>query len=95
MINKTASFRVKPDAIEKAKQIIRRFISHVRDNEPETLLYQSWQKADDPAEFIHFMSFTDKIAEEHHRDTAYVEEFVAALYPLCEREPVFDDYLFV
>ena len=37
------------------------------------------------------MAFADEAAEEAHKKTDHVKQFVADLYPRCEAQPVFTD----
>ncbi len=80
-------FTVREDEIEKTKNTIQEFISHIRNKEPGTLFYSSLQERDQPNRFAHFMVFADSDAHEKHRNTGYVQEFVNKLYPLCTEEP--------
>jgi quinol monooxygenase YgiN len=80
-------FTVREADIEKAKSAIREFISHIRNEEPGTLFYSSLYERDQPNRFAHFMVFADSDAHEKHRGTAYVQDFVKKLYPLCSEEP--------
>lgn len=80
-------FRVKSDSLDEAERVIKKFVFAVRENEPDTLVYRSFQDSEDPCKFIHIMTFKDATAMEHHRQTPYCLEFVKALYPLCSEKP--------
>jgi quinol monooxygenase YgiN len=80
-------FQVQEDKVEEAKQVISELISHIRENEPGTLLYNSLQLKKDPTSFIHFMIFADNDTHMKHRSAEYVLEFVKKLYALCPNEP--------
>jgi quinol monooxygenase YgiN len=80
-------FQVQEDKVEEAKKVISEFISHIRRNEPGTLLYNSLQLKKDPTSFIHFMIFADNDAHMKHRSAEYVLEFVKKLYAICPNEP--------
>ncbi len=84
-------FEVQGGKVEEVKVAIREFIEHIRVKEPGTLYYTSLQDRDNPRKFIHFMVFANSESHQHHRNTAYVNEFVETLYPLCsvEPEPIF------
>lgn len=88
MITKIAVFKVKKDKLSVCKKAIKEFVEKVRENEPETLVYESYQKYD-KVSFLHLMSFKDKKAEVFHRNTDWVKKFVDTLYPNCEEEPEF------
>ena len=91
----TIPFQVKEDRVEEAKEAIRELISHVREKEPGTLLYESLQLKKDPTSFIHFMIFADNDSHIQHRGAKYVMGFVKKLYALCLNEPfpIFLDHL--
>lgn len=85
------SFKVKTDKVDEAKAIITKFVNEISGKEPGTVLYNCYQEKSDAASFIHTMTFESEKAEEHHRHTSYVKEFVDKLYPICETEPVFTE----
>lgn len=82
------TFKVKESEISKAQKAISEFIASIRKNEPDTLLYKSFQQADEPESFIHVMTFKNKAAQEIHRKSKYCQTFVEKLYPLCSETPI-------
>ena len=90
MITLVVRYRVKKNMMEKAKGAIREFVTRVKDREPETLVYESYQLGKDDQEFVHVMKFANEEAEELHRESDYCKKFVEDLYPLCERKPEFE-----
>lgn len=80
-------YKVRPEAIEKAKTAIVKFITEIRANEPGTLFYKSLQNSDSPTDFVHVMAFSNDEAEQFHKKSAYCREFTDVLYPLCEVMP--------
>jgi quinol monooxygenase YgiN len=88
MISLIVKYKVKDDYVEIVKGLVRKFVTRVKDNEPETLVYESYQ-LEDKKEFVHFMKFQSREGEEFHRSTKWAKEFVDSLYPLCERKPEF------
>ncbi len=90
MIYKTARYRVKKEELEFVKKAISEFVDEVKKNEPDTLSYDAYME-DDDLSFLHFMSFKDREAEEYHRATPHVKEFVKKLYPTCDIEPYFTE----
>lgn len=84
-------FKIKKDKLEEARTAIRKFVSEIEGKEPGTILYNCFQEKSDATSFIHIMSFENEMAEEHHRHTAYVKDFVDKLYPVCRDEPVFSE----
>ena len=91
MINKMVTFKVKPEALNETKILIRDFVENIILNEEDTLLYRTHQEKKDPTKFVHFMTFKDEYAEEQHRRANYCQEFAESLYPLCEEQPVYTD----
>lgn len=90
-IRKTARFTVTPDGLDQALSAIRNFVAHT-STEPGTTLYQSWESAERPTEFLHLIEFVDAAAEEAHRSSDQVMAFTETLYPLCLDPPCFDDW---
>jgi quinol monooxygenase YgiN len=89
---KTARFRVKPEELAECLAAIEEFVAAVGANEPDTLLYVSYQEQDDPTRFLHVFAFADQAAEEFHTKTPWVNAFVERLYPRCTETPVFTPY---
>ena len=88
MINIKIEFVIKPnESLEFVGKIVKEFINNIRKNEPATIEYTSFQYKDNERHFVHFMTFTDEDAQLKHRNTAYCQDFVSKLYPLCEKEP--------
>ena len=81
MIDGTATFRVRPEAVERCLGAIREFVDHVEKNEPRTKLYALWRDRDDPTRFIHLMVFEDQAAEQTHSSSGAVKRFTDVLYP--------------
>ena len=85
-----ADYTIKDDKnLAFVDSIIKEFISNIKAKEPNTTMYRSFQVKETPCQFSHMISFTDAVAEEVHRKTAYSKAFVAKLYPLCVEPPVF------
>jgi len=90
---RTARFRVRASEVVAAERAIIAFVSKVAD-EPGTLRYESFREADGVS-YLHFMSFADAAAEEAHRQSDHLKQFIADLYPRCEVQPVFTDLTMV
>ncbi len=89
MINIKITFSIKTiDNIDEVHSLIKAFITNIRNNEPDTVFYKSFQEKDNPCDFIHIMSFKDEVAQQKHRNSPYCKEFVSKLYPLCSDAPV-------
>ncbi len=82
-------FKVHKDKVDTTKKVIVEFVDAVKENEPATILYQSYQEHQDECSFVHFMIFESEEAQTIHRKSSYVKKFVQLLYPLCDGEPVF------
>ena len=95
-IYKTARFRVREDGLPDSLEAIRRFVEHVKHNEPGTLEYTSVQSTSDPTSFLHFFVFEDDDAERNHATSDQVRRFTDVLYPLVDGDGVvFTDYRLV
>ncbi len=82
-------FEVASDKMEFARQVIHKFVQQVKNEEPDTLIYASFNDRDNPFKFTHIMVFRDEKVQEHHQNTAHVKEFTDKLYPACSLQPVF------
>lgn len=92
MIQRIATFRVRPETVAEAIAAIETFVAAVAQRESGTLDYSSYRFTDaDGTEFVHMMSFVDTEARDRHKTSSHVEEFVGRLYPLCIEEPRFRD----
>jgi quinol monooxygenase YgiN len=81
MNHKTARFEVRPEGLEKCRQAIREFVTHIRQNEPDTKLYLSLESSDKPGSFLHVMMFADDAAEQRHAQSDACRRFTGILYP--------------
>ena len=94
-IYKTAQFAVRPAGLAKSEAAIREVVAYVRANEPDTRLYTSLQREDEPTQFIHVMVFADEAAERRHRSSAAVKRSTSVLYPETVDGVSFTDYTLV
>jgi len=85
-----ARYRVNEDSVDAVKSLVREFVTKVKDNEPETLVYESYQLKD-AQEFVHIMKFQSEVGKEFHKNTEWCKEFVEKLCLLCEVEPEFTE----
>lgn len=88
MIRIFVQYKVKKDKINLIKNAIKDFIQGVKNTEPNTLYYTSYQ-LENKQKFIHLMTFKDELSEEKHRKSQNTKKFVNVLYPNCEQEPIF------
>ena len=86
MINKMVTFKVRKEALDEVKMLVREFVENIILNEEDTLLYRALQQTNDPTRFVHFMTFKDDFAERQHNKSNYGAEFVELLTPFCEEE---------
>ena len=92
-IYETATYRIRPDAVDRVKAAIDEFVDYVRANEPGTHLYQAWQAQDDPSSFLHLFIFADEEAQRIHSESAAVARFEAVYTPdLVGGDVVFTDF---
>jgi quinol monooxygenase YgiN len=92
-IYQTATYQVKPQAVEKVKRAIVEFVQYVRANEPGTQMYVAWQQQTDPTRFIHLFIFKDSAAQTIHSESDAVKRFEAVYSPeLVGGDVVFTDY---
>ena len=77
----TASFRVRPESLEKCERAVATFASRIAAEEPGTRLYLSLQDGAERTRFLHVMTFDDEAAEERHRHSPATREFTTFLYP--------------
>lgn len=84
-------FKIKKGRIEEAKLIIKKFVDEIKTKEPGTVLYNCYQEKSDETSFIHTISFENEEAEERHRHTVYVKDFVEKLYPICKAVPEYSE----
>jgi quinol monooxygenase YgiN len=85
-VHMMAIYQVKIDKVEEVRLAAAEFVAAVKENEPGTLFYESYQGKGDLS-FFHLMTFEDKVAEELHRKTPHMTAFELKLYPNCEDEP--------
>jgi quinol monooxygenase YgiN len=88
MIHKLVQYIVKKDTQDKVEEIVKEVVAEVKANEPNTLLYEVFQLSGTDS-FIHIMTFKDTAAEEYHKKSKHITDFVKKLYPLCLATPIF------
>ena len=92
-IYQTATYQVKPEAINKVKQAIEDFVQYVRTNETGTQMYTAWQQKDDLTRFIHLFIFKDEAAQIIHSESDAVRRFESVYSPeLVGGDVVFTDF---
>ncbi len=92
-IYQTATYQVKPQAVEKVKRAIDEFVRYVRDNEPGTRMYVAWQQQTDPTRFIHLFIFENEAAQSIRSESDAVKRFESIYSPeLVGGDVVFTDF---
>jgi quinol monooxygenase YgiN len=92
-IYQTASYQVKPQAVEKVKRAIEEFVKYVKANEPGTQMYVAWQQKEDPTRFMHLFIFRDSDAQTVHSESEAVKRFEVIYSPeLVGGDVVFTDF---
>lgn len=92
-IYQTATYQVRPEAVEKVKRAIEEFVQYVQANEPGTVMYVAWQQQDDPTCFIHLFTFADGVAQTLHSESEAVKRFESIYSPeLVGGDVVFTDF---
>lgn len=92
-IYQTATYQVKPQAMDKVRQAIEDFVQYVQANEPGTQMYTAWQQQDDPTRFIHLFIFKDEAAQTIHSESDAVKRFESIYSPeLVGGDVVFTDF---
>jgi quinol monooxygenase YgiN len=92
-IYQTATYQVKPQAVEKIKRAIEEFVRYVKASEPGTQMYMAWQQQSDSTRFIHLFIFKDEAAATIHSGSAAVKRFESIYSPeLVGGYVVFTDF---
>ncbi len=92
-IYQTAHYQVNASAVDKVLAAIEKFVDYVRQNEPGTRFYSSWQQKDDRTRFVHLFIFDDEMAHASHGQSEAVRKFESVYSPELVGGPVvFTDY---
>ena len=65
-IFRTASYTIRPEAMEACKEVIRETVAYTKEHEPGTLMYMVLQEAENPTNFVHFSAYSAEAALERH-----------------------------
>ncbi len=92
-IYQTATYQVKPHAVDKVKRAIEEFVQYVKTHEPGTHMYVAWQQQDDLTRFIHLFIFENAAAQTIHSESEAVKRFESIYSPELVGGPVvFTDF---
>ena len=78
--------RVKPEKREEFVGLIHGLVTNIRANEPDTLVYEVLQGADEN-EFVFFECFTDEAAQQRHQQMPYHVAMSPAGYACLAEDP--------
>jgi len=87
-IYETATYQVKPEAVDDVRAAIETFVRYVTEHEPATRMYTAWQEADDPTRFLHLFIFDNEEARQIHSTSDAFAAFEAAYGPNLVDGPV-------
>jgi quinol monooxygenase YgiN len=80
-ICRIAQFQVREPFIERCEEAVRAFVQHVKQNEPGTLLYVSFQGKRDRTQFVHLMVFENAEALARHGLSQESKQLMEILNP--------------
>ncbi len=88
-VTKIARYRVRKKKLPQVKRILEEFVEDIKRNESGISNYEVFQEKNDPATFVHLITFRDKMAERSHAKSAHVQKLKKTLYHICKEEPEF------
>ena len=88
----TAQWQCRPGAEQKVEEALRRFVTAVKQNEPETRLYTALQQTEDATRFMTYFIFEHEAARSFHGSTDWVKRFTEVIYPENLEPVVFTEY---
>ena len=91
-IFRTLRYKLKPESVEKCRQLLQEYMTLQRQNEPGTLFYFVMQEKDDPTIFMHFGVYEDEAAAEAHGNNAYVKHYADSVFAEAPEPGVLVDY---
>jgi len=91
MIYLMVTYKIREDRLGQANGEITKLLSTVRKQEPDTLVYQVFNPANDQSSFMHFMVFPNTEAHLAHVSARHLKQFVEALLPFCQDGPHYSE----
>jgi quinol monooxygenase YgiN len=80
-ICRIAQFQVQESFLERCEEAVRNFVRHVKQNEPGTILYISFQSKQDRTQFVHFMVFENAEALAKHGLSSESKRLIELIHP--------------
>jgi len=84
----TATYQVRPDAVETVKKAVEKFTTYINEHEKGTKLYMSWQDVEDATKFTHVFIFENEEAHVIHTNSEAVKKFEEVYSPALVHGPV-------
>jgi len=95
-IFRTASYTIRPEAMEACKEVIRETIAYTKEHEPGTLMYMVLQEAEKPTNFVHISAYSDEAALERHvTGEPMLTNITNVIIPATIGETLFTQYTIV
>jgi quinol monooxygenase YgiN len=95
-IFRTASYTIRPDAMEACKKVISETVAYTKEYEPGTLMYMVLQDAENPTNFVHISAYSDEAALERHiTGEPMLTNIQQVIIPATVGETVFTHYTVV
>ena len=92
LVNITARYQVRPDAVDKCVRAVQTLVEYVNKNEPLTLFYLANQEILDPTRFFHILVFENEMGLKKHQSSPASKIFVETVYPEALKPLEFMEY---
>lgn len=95
-IFRTASYTIRPEALEACKEVIRETVAYTKEHEPGTLMYMVLQETENPTNFVHLSAYRDEAALSRHvTGEPMLSNIQRVIMPATIGETVFTHYTLV
>jgi quinol monooxygenase YgiN len=88
----TARWKCRPGSEKIVEEALRRFVSAVKQNEPDTRMYTALQQKEDATSFMTSFIFENEAARDFHSSTDWVKHFTDVIYAENQEPVVFTEY---
>ena len=92
LVHITASYQVRPQAVDKCVRAVQQLVDYVKENEPMTLFYLANQEIFDDTKFLHIIVFENELGLKSHQSSPASKKFVETIYPETLRPLEFMEY---